>query len=412
MPRFPLQTPRFSLPNRQPLRGRFARVALASAAAAAVLPTARTTSAEPAGRPAVATTTTAAGPATRGSDLDGDWAVMRGIEPRGYLCGRAPSPVTIDGRGDEPAWAAAAWTEDFADIQGVVGRPAPRLRTRVKMLWDDDAMYVLAELEEPDVWASITKRNTAIYLDNAFEVFLDPDGDRQNYYEFEVNALNTTWQLSLSKPYRDGGKPTDPAELPGLRSAVHVDGTLNAPAGGPDRGWSVEVAMPWAALRPYAGGRPCPPADGQQWRANFSRVQWGLEVVDGAYRKVPREVRPAAFSMWSPIGVVDTHRPERWGTIQFSASPATATFRPDPLRPARDAVMGAYYRQRAFKQAAGGYARSAAELGLDDPAAGGLAVPVEVIAADGGYTAAARVSLPDGTARIVRLRDGSRLTEE
>lgn len=31
--------------------------------------------------------------------------------------------------------------------------------------------------------------------DNDFEVFLDPDGDNHNYYEIEINAHNTVWDL-------------------------------------------------------------------------------------------------------------------------------------------------------------------------------------------------------------------------
>src|SRR5581483_8420951 len=65
--------------------------------------------------------------------------------PLGYVCYRAPSPITIDGRLDDPAWAAAPCTDPFVDIEGDK-RPKPRHRTRVKMLWDDDALYIAAEL--------------------------------------------------------------------------------------------------------------------------------------------------------------------------------------------------------------------------------------------------------------------------
>ena len=60
----------------------------------------------------------------------------------------------------------------------------------------------------------------------------------------------------------------------GLKSAIHLDGTLNVP-GDTDRGWSVELAVPWTALGELAR-RKSPPADGDQWRVNFSRVEWPL----------------------------------------------------------------------------------------------------------------------------------------
>ena len=68
--------------------------------------------------------------------------------PLHYTCNRAASPIHIDGILDDAAWQDAAWTTDFVDIQGA-DRTAPRFRTRVKMLWDDQYFYVAAELEEP-----------------------------------------------------------------------------------------------------------------------------------------------------------------------------------------------------------------------------------------------------------------------
>src|SRR5262249_58495822 len=90
--------------------------------------------------------------------------------PRGYVCPRAASPITIDGRLDDPAWRDAPWTEDFLDIEGTA-RPRPRFRTRVKMAWDDRYFYIGAEMEEPHVWATLTKHDSIIFHDNDFEVF-------------------------------------------------------------------------------------------------------------------------------------------------------------------------------------------------------------------------------------------------
>ena len=89
------------------------------------------------------------------------------------------------------------------------------------MLWDDGFFYVGAELEDPHVWATLAKRDTVIYNDNDFEVFIDPDGDNHEYYEFEMNALNTVWDLQLSKPYKDGGRAVETWNIEGLRTAVH-----------------------------------------------------------------------------------------------------------------------------------------------------------------------------------------------
>ena len=78
--------------------------------------------------------------------------------PRTYVAYRAVQPLRVDGRLDEAAWQAAAWTEDFVDIEGS-SRPAPRFRTRARMLWDSTNLYIAAELTEPDVWGTITERD-------------------------------------------------------------------------------------------------------------------------------------------------------------------------------------------------------------------------------------------------------------
>src|SRR5262249_50376054 len=178
----------------------------------------------------------------------------------------------VNGRLDDPAWQAAPWTDDFVDIEGDA-QPTPRFRTRAKMLWDDEYFYVGAELEEPHVWATLTKHDSVIFHDNDFEVFIDPDGDSHDYYEFEINALNTAWDLFLPNPYKDGGSALNGWEIAGLKTAVHVDGTLNDP-GDTDRGWAVVIAFPWAALKEQAHRIAAPPNDGDQWRVNFSRVEW------------------------------------------------------------------------------------------------------------------------------------------
>jgi hypothetical protein len=222
--------------------------------------------------------------------------------PARYTCRRATSAIRIDGRLDDPAWTKAAWTPAFVDIEGVA-RPKPRFRTRAKLLWDDEYLYVAAELEEPDVRATLTEHDSVIFHDNDFEVFLNPTGDGRNYFEFEINALNTGWDLFLNKPYREGGKADNSWEIPGLRTAVAIDGTLNR-SDDRDRGWTVEMAFPWTAFASRAKvSRPRP---GETWRVNFSRVEW---------RQVPGSKEDNW--VWSPQGLINMHVPDRWGYVRF-----------------------------------------------------------------------------------------------
>lgn len=285
-------------------------------------------------------------------------------EPRGYVCYRANEPIKIDGKLDDRAWASAPWSEPFADIEGE-GKPKPRLKTRMKMLWDDQFLYIAAEIEEPHLWATLTEHDCVVFQDHDFEVFLDPDGDNHNYCELELNAKNTTWDLLLTKPYRAGGKALNGWEIIGLNSAVHLDGTLNDPSD-VDRGWTVEIAWPWKGLKELSSV-PVPPSDGDQWRINFSRVEWDMDVVDGKYQKV--KGRPEHNWVWSPQGVIDMHRPERWGYIQFSnAKPGSVDFRSDPDRVVRDQLQRIYEAQRTHCEKTGTYAGTLGELNIETTA--------------------------------------------
>ena len=100
--------------------------------------------------------------------------------PKGYVASRATTPIKVDGKLDDEAWADAPWTDAFVDIEGDT-KPKPRFRTRAKMLWDDTYFYVAAEMEEPHVWGTLTKHDSVIFQDNDFEVFIDPDGDNHEY---------------------------------------------------------------------------------------------------------------------------------------------------------------------------------------------------------------------------------------
>jgi hypothetical protein len=327
------------------------------------------------------------------------------VPPKGYVCYRATSPLTIDGRLDDAAWQAVPWSNDFVDIEGDK-KPRPRFRTRVKMLWDDEYFYVGAELEEPHVWATLTRHDSIIFHDNDFEVFIDPDGDNHNYYEFEINALNTGWDLFLPKPYKDGGQALHSWEIPGLKTGVHVDGTVNDPRD-TDRGWSVEIAFPWKVLGEQTH-QPTPPADGDQWRVNFSRVEWPHRIVNGQYEKVPKT--PEDNWVWSPQGVVNMHRPETWGYVQFStASPGGAKFVPDPSGPARHALHRIYYAQHAFREKHQRWGQSLREIGLPRLTHSSFLSDPRLMTTDGLFEATVEIGQPGGPRQRLHIRDDARV---
>ena len=185
-----------------------------------------------------------------------------------------------------------------------------------------------------------------------------------------------------------------------MKAAVHLDGTLND-ARDIDRSWSVELAFPWSVLGELAR-RPAPPGEGDQWRVNFSRVEWPLEISGGTYRKAA-SVTDANW-VWSPQHVVDMHRPETWGYVQFSTGrPGSVPFEPDASLPARRWLHQVYYAERAYRQAHGRWATTLEELQVPGPADGALGAATLNVA-DSLFQASVELRLPGRTARRWNIR--------
>ena len=261
-----------------------------------------------------------------------------------YTCYRTREPLAVDGRLTEAAWQRAPKSPRFVDM--VTGDAAP-FDTRAAALWDDQNLYVGFWVEEPFVEARFTERDALLFLENDVEVFID-GGDC--YYEFEINALGTIYEVFFiwRDAYVRGGKfdvpefdllsrkalsfagnfdrdgptfwwgthPRGPRwafldwDYPGLRSAVFVDGAINDRSQ-VDRGWTVELAFPWAGMGWLANGRALPHNPGDVWSMFFGRFE-KLEVA-GA---LPR---PQPAWCWTKHGILDTHMPERFTRVQFSS---------------------------------------------------------------------------------------------
>lgn len=240
--------------------------------------------------------------------------------PRTYSCQYTPDKPIIDGKLDEDLWKECLPTDPFIDIEGDI-RPAPRLSTSVKMRWDNDFLFLAAELEEPHLWATYDQKDMVIFHENDFEVFIDPDGDAHHYYELEINARNTIWDLMLTRPYRNSGRAIDSWEIVGIQTAVHLDGTLNDPSD-EDRRWTIEIALPWSVLE-EAAAHAGPPSENEIWWINFSRVQWQTVPQGEGYVKKtnPQTQQPYPENnwVWSPQGAIAMHQPETWGLVAFTA---------------------------------------------------------------------------------------------
>lgn len=308
-----------------------------------------------------------------------------GIEfnPEKYVCYRTNTPIKVDGRLNEPIWNKTEWTNYFSDIEGKL-KPVPRFKTRAKMLWDNKYLYIAVEIEEPHLWGTIKQRDAVIFYDNDFEVFIDPDGDTHKYYELEINALATVWDLLLVKPYRDeGSAAVNSWDIKGLKAAINLQGTLNNPSD-TDKGWTCEIAIPWSVLRESYSNESTPKA-GEQWRINFSRVEWKYKTVNGKYEKElnskTNKQYPEDNWVWSPQGVINMHYPEMWGFIQFSSKSAgigKEDFIVKPSEKAKWALRRLYYAEHDYMALHNEFTSDIKLLKLGDYKVDGYSWPPEI----------------------------------
>lgn len=239
----------------------------------------------------------------------------------------------IDGKLDDAAWQKAPRSRSFVDL---VSGEQTRLKTEAAVVWDDQNLYVGYWIEEPDVTATLTRRDAPIYKDNDVELFI---AGADGYYEFEINSFGTIYEVLFfwldafeTKGYHlrpefkrdakgvrlfNGVGYRHPRgkrigfwnwDMPGLQSAVHVDGTINDSTD-KDKGWTVEIAIPWSSLKILAegDGRALPPKDGDVWRMDFSR-----------FNTKKHSANDSGGWAWSSHGVWDSHVPECFTYIEFS----------------------------------------------------------------------------------------------
>ena len=165
----------------------------------------------------------------------------------------------------------------------ISGRP-PVWGTEVRVGWYQDELLVLFLCQDPEPRATFTNRDDPLWEEDVVEVFIDPFGDRDCYFEFEVNPLNTVLDL-FARRTRGGLRKDASWDCQRLRTAT---GLLAY-------GWVAGIAIPFSSLGEY---------NRSEWLINFCRIE--------RPRNQPREL-----SAWSPTFCGTFHLPERFGSLKF-----------------------------------------------------------------------------------------------
>ena len=228
---------------------------------------------------------------------------------------RAGAGLKLDGKLDEDDWTSSQSTGPF--VQTMSGE-AGLFPASARVLYDDQRLYVGYEVRDDHLKSSFTKTDEHLWEQDCVELMVDPDGDGKNYFEVQVAPTGVVFDTRYDarrrpQPFGDLAWSSNPV------AKVALDGKVNDDD--EDRGYTVELAIPWSAFA--AGGTPASPPDaGATWRMNF--------FVMDAREKGQRAVG------WSPPLVGDFHTLGRFGRVVFpqAAAAAAATAAPISTPPA------------------------------------------------------------------------------
>lgn len=222
------------------------------------------------------------------------------MSKKDYTIYRAGTPITIDGRLDEPAWLAAPDVGAFVFPWYESGKQE---QTVAKMLWDDTHLYVAFLCEDAHIWAEHTERDSAVWKDDTVEVFTAPNPDRPDaYFNIEMNVIGIF--LDQYHPEGPGVPVTEEWNADGIRIATSIAGTLNDDSDEDDH-WVLEAAIPIANFAHVA--KHTPPKADDVWHLNLNRL--GGKTNE-------------QYSQWCPSSTAKPqfHSPADFGRVTFSAA--------------------------------------------------------------------------------------------
>jgi len=150
--------------------------------------------------------------------------------------GRAAGPIRLDGRLDEPGWAAAGVIGDLVQQSPTPGGPSP-YRTEVRLLTDGETLYIGVTCADPDPAAiaiHTMQRDAEMEGDDTVTLVFDTFGDQRTGYYFRLNAAAARYDGLIAD------QENVSADWDGIwDAATHVDAA----------GWTLEIAIPALTLR-------------------------------------------------------------------------------------------------------------------------------------------------------------------
>ena len=255
--------------------------------------------------------------------------------------------------------------------------------------------------------ARLTKHDAVIFHDNDFEVFIDPDGDNHEYYELELNALNTDLGPVAAEALqgrRPGRQPLgNPWSQNGRARSRHAE-RLRATR-----------TTAGASKSPFPGKRSAStPSDPRRQSTATSGVSTsrgssgGTKSSTASIAKFPTRAKTTGSGRRRASSTCIARN--AGATCSF---PQSRRERPpsSPIRPrgGRDVLMETYHRQKTFFDEHGRWARSLQELDWQPPTSKLLPEPLEMWLTDEGFQASLSIPVSADASERWHVRQDSRL---
>ena len=214
--------------------------------------------------------------------------------------------IIIDGIADDPQWNAS---DTLFINQDLLSCDEDSTGHFVLIQSNNQYLYVFCKIYNRHIWSNLSLRDEPLYQEDAFEVFLDPAGDGIDYYELEINPLNTLFDLHFTSSPHNGGEGDAKFNFQGIKHDVYIEGTLNDPID-EDSYWSAELAIPLKELGIESVSQI------RNLSANFAIVKWPMKITDGRYEKVnPSDLKAAKYICWQCHSEYNMHLPEKWKSL-------------------------------------------------------------------------------------------------
>lgn len=229
----------------------------------------------------------------------------RNADPPVAQAVRASGPIRMDGRLDEDAWGLAPVLAGFVQNMPREGAPASE-QTQVRILYDDEALYVGARLFDRDPQAIVigeNRRDASLNETDAFLILLDTYLDGQNGFVFGTTPAGIEYDGQVTREGQGGATGQRMQRGSGGGFNQNWDGNWTVATSRDSEGWTAEFRIPFSTLRYASGGE-------QTWGLNLSR----------------RIRRRNEESFWSPIPLqYDLFRVSMAGRLEGIHAPARRT---------------------------------------------------------------------------------------